>query len=767
MTDYEKLGLFYLGRHAGAPLLYASKDLTTHAVCVGMTGSGKTGLLVALLEEAAIDGVPAIVIDPKGDLGNLLLAFPDLLPADFEPWVDPDEAARQGLEPAEFSAKTAQAWRTGLEEWGQSPDRIARFCAAVDIALYTPGSRAGLPLALIRSFRAPPRTDDDELLRDRATTSVAALLGMLGIAADPLSSREHILLARILVSSWEGGTDLDIAALIAAIQSPPFQRLGVVDLESFFPAADRNALAMSLNLLLASPNAASWMDGEPLDIPSLLYTKEGKPRLSILCISHLDDAQRMFFVTTVLNELLGWMRTQSGTSSLRAILLMDEIAGYFPPVANPPSKPPMLTLLKQARAFGLGVVLATQNPVDLDYRGLANIGTWMIGRLQTEQDKGRLLDGLQGVDRGQLDRMLSSLGQRTFLLNNVRASAPVLFQTRWTLSYLRGPLGRAEIRTLTQMRGAARSDPTAAGTPVVPPLKTSAGTGRPLLPAGLTDVFLPGPASSYSPGVYARARLHYVDAKRGVDVWEEVGVACAVLEGQVVEWAGVFEAPQLGEPVEGASFAAVPAVISKKGATVEWKRALTTWLQQSRPLGLPSCPTLGLFATQGESEGAFRARAGQAARERRDADIAKVEAAWAAKSAALEDRRRRAAARVGREQAQASAATMNTALSFGTALFGAIFGSKTLSVGNASRAATAVRSTSRVMQERAEVEEASEDLEALDAELYALEAGLRADLEAVRLSPDDLVFDTHPISPRKSDISVPLLALAWIPDAPQ
>jgi hypothetical protein len=407
MPDFEKLGAFYLGREydleTAKPrdelLLYDAKDLTTHAVCVGMTGSGKTGLCLSLLEEAAIDGIPAIAIDPKGDLGNLLLTFPELRPEDFRSWIDPGEAARSGITLDELAEQTAKRWREGLAAWGQQPARIARFRDSADVAIYTPGANAGLPLALLRSFAAPPQAirDDADALRERIAGAVSGLLSLVGIDADPLRSREHILLSRVLDEAWRAGREVQLADLVREIQSPSFKQVGVVDLESFFPAKDRFELAMSLNNLLASPGFAAWREGEPLDIQRLLYTSEGKPRLSILSIAHLSDAERMFFVTLLLNEVVAWMRSQSGTSSLRALLYMDEVFGYFPPTANPPSKMPMLTLLKQARAYGLGVMLATQNPVDLDYKGLSNAGTWFLGRLQTERDKARVLDGLEGA----------------------------------------------------------------------------------------------------------------------------------------------------------------------------------------------------------------------------------------------------------------------------------------------------------------------------------------------------------------------------------
>jgi len=427
MQDFEKLGVFYLGRqvagHAGAAdgelLLYDAKDLTTHAVCVGMTGSGKTGLCVSLLEEAAIDGVPSLVIDPKGDLGNLMLTFPRLAASDFEPWIDAGEAARKGSTPAEHAARTAELWQKGLAEWGQDGARIERLRSACDVAIYTPGSDAGLPLRVLGSFAAPPPAivQDADAFRERVAASVSGLLALMGIGGDPVRSREHILLSNLLDRAWREGRDLDIPTLIREVQAPPFETVGVMSVDAIFPPADRLSLSMQLNNLLASPSFAAWMYGEPLDVQRLLYGPDGRPRLSILSIAHLSDAERMFFVTLLLGEVVAWMRRQSGTPSLRALLYMDEVFGYLPPTANPPSKAPMLTLLKQARAFGLGVVLATQNPVDLDYKALSNAGTWFLGRLQTERDKARVLDGLEGAaatsgaafDRSAMETMLSGL----------------------------------------------------------------------------------------------------------------------------------------------------------------------------------------------------------------------------------------------------------------------------------------------------------------------------------------------------------------------
>ncbi|MEK6207184.1 MAG: DUF87 domain-containing protein [Chloroflexota bacterium] len=477
-TDYEKLGQFYLGREydlekkssTGKNLvLYDSKDLVTHAVVVGMTGSGKTGLCVDIIEEAAIDGVPAVVIDPKGDLTNLLLTFPDLRPEDFRPWINEEDAARNGLAPDEYAKQQADLWRTGLESWGEDGERIRRLKAAADFAIYTPGSTAGIPVSIVRSFAAPPAAlrEDAELFRERVATTATSLLALVGIAADPVKSREHILLSTLFTAAWTAGQDLDLETVVGQVQKPPMGKIGALELDRFYSAKDREDLALRINGLIAAPGFAGWLQGEPLDIGAFYRSPAGKPRVSIFSIAHLSDAERMFFVALLLNEIYGWIRTQSGTTSLRAILYMDEIFGFFPPVAEPPSKRPMLNLLKQARAFGLGVVLATQNPVDLDYKGLANTGTWFLGRLQTDRDKQRVLEGLEGAaaaqsasfDRRSMGELLAGLTNRVFLMNNVHEDAPAVLESRWAMSYLRGPLTRDQIRILMKDR---RPEPAAA-----------------------------------------------------------------------------------------------------------------------------------------------------------------------------------------------------------------------------------------------------------------------------------------------------------------
>ncbi len=790
MTDFEKLGLFYLGRVFDPDaqratddlLMYDAADLTTHALCVGMTGSGKTGLGIALLEEAAMDGIPAIAIDPKGDLGNLLLTFPALSPGDFRPWVDEAAAAREGQTPDQAAMQAATKWTEGLAASGQSGARVARLRATADFAVYTPGHTGIRPLALLRSLAAPPPAlaGDAAARGERVTTAVSGLLSLLGLEADPVQSREHILLSTILDRAWQAGRDLDLPALIAAIQQPDFDRVGVFDLETFYPSKDRLGLAMALNHLLASPGFAAWTAGEPLDIQRLLYTPAGKPRLSILSIAHLSDAERMFFVTALLNELVAWMRAQSGTSSLRALLYMDEIAGYFPPSAVPPSKPPMLTLLKQARAYGIGVVLATQNPVDLDYKGLANCGTWFLGRLQTERDKARVIEGLEsaggagGYDRAKLDTLLSGLGRRVFLMRNAHENAPVLFQTRWTMSYLRGPL------TLKQLTALAPSAPAPAAPATPAPAAATplpaAPAARPPAAIGVEQWYLRPAAGQTGPFTYrpllgAAGRLHFVDASADVDTWMDIGwLADLDPDRQVADWAGGTKLESLAKvcdrtPPPAAAFTEPPSVWSNVKMLASWQKMLADHLYQTFTLDLPACPALKLTAHAGESEGDFRARLDLALRERRDAAVIHLRAKYAPKLAMIEERIRRAAERVERERAQVSQQKMQTAISVGATILGALLGRKTLSTGNIGRATTSMRSASRIGREKEDVARAGENLNVLQEQLAALQQ--EAEAEAARVASDfdaaKLTVERVQIRPRKSDIALGAVSLVWAP----
>ena len=798
-VDYEKLGVFYLGKEfdPGANalkedlVLYDAKDLTTHAVCVGMTGSGKTGLCLSLLEEAAIDGIPAICIDPKGDLGNLLLAFPELRPTDFQPWVDPADATRKGVTVEELAAKTADTWRKGLAEWQQEPERIARFRDAVDINIYTPGAETGLPLSVLRSFAPPPAEllADSAALRDRVGAVVSGLLSLLGRDADPIQSRDHILLANILDTTWRSGQSLDMAGLINAVQKPPFDKVGAFDLDTFFPPKDRLGLAMAINTLLASPGFATWMKGEPLDAQRLLYTPEGKPRLSIISIGHLSDTERMFIVTLVLNEVISWMRNQSGTSSLRAILYMDEIFGYFPPTANPPSKIPMLTLLKQARAFGLGCVLATQNPVDLDYKGLANCGTWLIGRLQTERDKARVIEGLESalagtgsMDRSTLDKLMSALTQRVFLVRNVHQDAPYLMKSRWALSFLRGPLTGPEItRVMASKRGAAAptSTPTSASSaaPVASAAvsSTSAAAARPAVPGDVTEYFLEGrsghPAAEYRPMVMGLAKLHFVDAKLGLDQWDTTAwLAPLGDDGKSVDWAAGAAHPDLKarlskSPATGAAFADLPGAAMRAANYAAWGKSLTSHLYEQARAEVFFCDAIKLASAPGEDEAQFRVRLAQSLREKRDEAVEALRRKVAPKLATLQDRVARAEDKVQREQAQLSQQKMNTAVSVGAGILGALFGRKAVSVGTIGRASSAARSASRISRESQDVARADESLEVVRQRLADLQAESEAEIAALAASFEGEAVALRKVSvtPRKSDIAVGQLALVWVP----
>ena len=801
MRDYEKLGAFYLGRRfdpaadravTDEPLLYDAKDLTTHAVIVGMTGSGKTGLAIGLLEEAAIDGIPVIAIDPKGDLGNLLLAFPDLAPADFEPWVDPAEAARAGLSVAQHAERLAQRWRDGLADWDQEPARIARFTAAAERVLYTPGSSAGRPLAALRSLAPPPAAllADAEALRERVLGSVSSLLGLAGIDADPLRSREHVLLSSLIERAWREGRSLDVASLIREVQRPPISQVGALDLETFFPTGDRKQLALALNNVIASPAFAAWSEGDPLDIDRLLYTESGRPKLSVISIAHLSEAERMFAVTLLLSEIVGWMRGQPGTGSLRAILYMDEVFGFFPPVANPPSKTPMLTLLKQARAYGLGVVLATQNPVDLDYKGLANAGTWFLGRLQTERDKARVLEGLEGAsaasgarfDRAQIDTMLSNLPKRVFLMSNAHEDAPVLFQTRWALSYLAGPLTREQIRRLAEAAPAARDaapadeaargPQPAAAAPATPASDDTAQ--RPIVPPEISEGFLPADGSepvSYQPALLGDVTLRYVDAKAKIDVWQRVALLASLTgDGRSVPWS---DAQELGEslpersssPVAGARFGPLPPAAARAATFERWRKQLATHVYRARPLRLLHCPALKLVSDPDESEGAFRVRLRDAHRAQRDADVEKLRKRFAPRLTRLRAQIVRADERIAAEQSQYSEKRTQAGISIATTLAGALFGRKLGSATSVSRAATAARGIGRAANQREDIARATERAAELRAQLDALERDFEADsarLEAA-IDPATLPLDEKVVAPRKSDIDVQPLALVWIP----
>ncbi len=786
MADFEKLGVFYLGKHKDQDdlLLYDSKDLVTHAVCVGMTGSGKTGLCIGLLEEAAIDGIPALVIDPKGDLSNLLLTFPGLTAEEFAPWINEDEARTQGLEPAAFAAQQADLWSKGLAKWGQDGSRIQRLRDAADFTIYTPGSDAGVPISIMKSFSVPDQKilDDREALRDRIAATTTSLLGIAGIDADPVQSKEHVLISNIFDNAWRNGQDLDLGGLISQIQKPPFSKVGVMDLNAFYPEKERFGLAMSLNNLLASPGFEAWLQGVPLDVDQLLFTPQAKPRIAVISIAHLSDAERMFFVSLLLNQTLSWVRAQSGTTSLRALLYMDEIFGYFPPVANPPSKKPLLTLLKQARAFGLGVVLATQNPVDLDYKGLANTGTWFIGRLQTERDKARVMEGLEGAaaqagsafDKGKMDQILAGLGKRVFLMNNVHEKEPVLFETRWTLSYLRGPLARPQIK---QLMDARKQETPAVST--APASKPAANATAPVLPPEVQQFFAPARSASpeYKPMVAGAAKIQFVDPKAGVDETRNLLFLTPINDDAVgIDWDQAKE-PDLAvtdlekEPSDGATFGNLPAIAGKAKSYQKFNKDFAAYLFRTQKIDLLRSPSLNQLSKAGEAERDFRIRLQQAAREERDALAEQLRGNYAPKLATLEERKRRAQQAVQREADQASSQKVASMISIGSAVLGgvmsAFMGRKNIvTATEINKVVSAAKSVNKIRKESADVDRAGETVEAIDAQIADLNKQFEADVAAAqgKVDPATEQFEAVTVRPKKTAITVSLVALVWSAD---
>ena len=838
-SDFEKLGVFYLGRGydlgqknvTNELCLYDSKDLVTHGVCIGMTGSGKTGLCLGLLEEAAIDGIPVIAIDPKGDIGNLMLTFPQLDAKSFEPWVDADQARRNSLTVPEFATQEAARWTRGLQQWDQDSSRIQRLRDAADVAIYTPGSSAGLQVSILKSFATPPDAvlDDSDDFNDRITTAASSLLSLLGITADPLRSREHILISNILNNSWRAHTDLTLASLIQAIQKPPITQIGALDLESFFPAKDRFKLAMDLNNLVASPGFESWMQGEALDIDKILYTDAGKPRIAIFSVAHLDDTQRMFFVALLLNQFVSWMRAQSGTSSLRAIVYMDEIFGYFPPVSNPPSKTPLLTMLKQGRAFGVGVLLATQNPVDLDYKGLANAGTWFIGRLQTERDKLRVLDGLEGAaansgtgfDRAQMDKTMSALGNRVFLMNNVHEDKPAIFQTRWTLSYLRGPLTREQIKLLmspskalgsksstggsstgSSSTGSSSTSNSSAGsstsagsssTGAMPPstpipssapaaaagCSTHAAAVKPIVAPGIPEYFLPvrvapdtGDSIIYKPALLGIGNVRFLDTKSTTDSTLQYALLATASSdsAQPINWDNAQPAKVWTEDLQtggqgGAFFEGLPPGFGQPKSYAGWTKDFAAWLAATKKIKLFKSEITGQYSKPRESERDFRVRLAQSAREARDAAVADLKDRYAPKLSALQERLRRAQQALEREQLQARDEQIQSAISVGTTVLGALMGRKKISSTTIARAGTAARRVGKTMREQQDVAQANDTVSTISASLDELNAAFAQEMAALegKFDPLKTALTEITILPKKANVSVPILGLAWAP----
>ena len=636
--SYEKLGLFYMGRDIDeksmetteALTLLKNKNFTTHAAIIGMTGSGKTGLGIGLIEEAAMDNIPSIVIDPKGDMGDLCLADPTFSPESFAPWVK-DEAVAKGEEPLAYAKKISQEWKSGIESWGQDTQRVERF-ASVPKTIYTPGSSAGVSINILASLEAPPSEvmDESDTLASFLKSTVSSLLSLIGIEADPINSKEYIILAQIILDGWRSGRDISIEELIGSIINPPFTKVGVLPLDSYYPQADRFKFATKFNAVIASPSFSSWLEGESLDIQRLLYDEDGKAKIAIFSIAHLSDNERMFFVTLLLNKYIAWMRRQSGTTSLKSILYMDEIYGFFPPTKNPPSKEPMLLLLKQARAFGIGVVLSTQNPVDLDYKGLSNIGTWFIGRLQTSQDIDRIIDGLDGkvgsnFDRGEIKKVLSSMPKRTFLLKSAHLDDIRLFATRWVMSYLKGPLKKGDISTLMMQQKSLMTTDT--------PLEISTDDGEyesyNALDNSIAQYYEIDPTGTnrYRASIVANVEVSFFNQSRGIDE-KEIETLELILDSSYrdIDWglAEVVESDFMRlstqKPNE-AKLKKLPQFIYKDKRLRDSSKALSDWLYHERRLELFRNKLPKLESKPYETLGDFKVRLQDILNEKKDIEI--------------------------------------------------------------------------------------------------------------------------------------------------
>ncbi len=794
MQSYEQLGNFYLGSEIDPNndnpdlVLYDAKDLTTHAVIIGMTGSGKTGLGACLLEDALLDGIPVIAIDPKGDMGNLLLTFPELKPEQFEPYIDAGEAEQSGVSVTELAKQKAELWKKGLAKTHQSPERIANLRNTVDMNLFTPGATYGRPVSLLKSLTAPNAElkADKDLYRERIASATTGMLSLLGVENDPLS-REHILVNTLLEFYWDKGQDIALADLIAVIQNPPFERIGVMDIETIYPAKDRLKLAMQLNNLLASPGFEAWTKGESLNAERLFFSDKGKPQLSVMNIAHLSEEERIFFVTMLLNEVLAWMRTQPGTGSLRAILYIDELFGYMPPIGNPATKPLLLTLLKQARAYGLGVVLSTQNPVDLDYKGLSNTGTWFIGKLQTEQDRDRVMDGLlsaseNGFDKAELNEAFNQLGKRKFLMHNIHEERPIIMTTRWAMSYLSGPLSRTQIEHLCKdYQGSVDNADTDTDISVQTDNHTI-GVKHINLAPEIKQYFLPpvqvvtdSSALVYQPSLMGLLDIHYQDNKSDTHFSTKHVFTTPFSDGAIaIDWRNAqelfTERPEQLDLIddnqpEGSRLVEPLSVATQKGFYKDWEKALTLWVRQNRPLNLLIHPTLKLYSEPNESESQFRQRIALQLREARDSEIEKLREQFSKKLATLENKLQRAELKIQKEAEQASGKTMNAIIGAGTAIFSAFFSRKKVSVTNARRLGSAISKAKGALDERNDVGFAKEQVEIIQADIDSLSAQFEKEQQAInqRFESGNADLETVQLYPKATGVQVIAFGIAWQP----
>ncbi len=776
------------GERAGGLLHYDGGDLTTHGVIVGMTGSGKTGLGVIYLEEALLAGIPTLILDPKGDITNLLLAFPELRPSDFEPWVDEGQARKEDKTVAALAAETASMWRDGLASWDQGTERLQSLVDAADFTIYTPGSTSGLPVNIVGSLAAPATAFDDETeaLRDEIEGFVSGLLGLVGVEADPIASREHILLSNLIEHSWRAGRDLDLAGLLGQVQKPPIRKLGVFDVDTFFPEKDRLALAMKLNGLIASPAFSSWLEGPPLDVQSMLYGSDGKPQASIIYLAHLSEEERQFIVTLVLSKVVTWMRRQSGTGDLRALVYMDEVFGFVPPTAQPPAKKPILTLLKQARAFGVGLLLSTQNPVDLDYKAMSNAGTWCVGRLQTERDKARILEALQSArgdtDVGALDELISGLGRRQFLLHNTRDAEPALFTTRWAMSYLRGPLTKEQVELLmgdspqrrAADRAAAESAPEPAATAVADdesPVAPTVADGVPVFhldPAApwAAEVGADGGGRRLVAGIAARVHMLFDDAPaklKHTEEWEAVYTPLADRFDAAAAIHVDYDERDFRDdgPGDDAVYVIGTVDLDKPSYFKRAGTAIKEHLYRERTIEIFRNPDLKLYSRVDESRDDFAERCDRAARNRADEAVAKQRDRFENRLKRLRSQVDAASRRLDELQVDVSGRRQDEVLDGIGSILGSILGGRrsTRAVSRAAKQRSQTRRTEqRLRTAEGKVEDKVAEFEDMEQQMLDEIADVSDDWEnkAANIEPVEVGLE-------KVDITVDEVALIWIP----
>ncbi|WP_294950975.1 DUF87 domain-containing protein [Sulfurovum sp.] len=771
---YEKLGLFYLGkdvdRRTMKPLealtLLKNKNFTTHAAIIGMTGSGKTGLGVGIIEEAAIDNIPSIVIDPKGDMGDLCLSDPSFSGKTFEPWVR-DEALSKDADPAEYAQKIATMWEEGIESFGQDASRVEKF-HNVPKTIYTPGSSAGVSINIMSSLDRPPAEimEESDTFNAYLKSTATSLLSLVGITADPLDSKEYILLAQIITRAWLAEEDLSIEMMIGKIIHPPFSKIGVLPLDDFYSQDARFKLATRFNALLASPSFSLWLQGDSLDIQKLLYDENGKARIAIFSIAHLNDDERMFFVTLLLNKYIAWMRRQSGTSALKTLLYMDEIFGYFPPTKNPPSKEPMMLLLKQARAFGVGIVLSTQNPVDLDYKGLSNIGTWFIGRLQTTQDIERVIDGLGGkvgsdFNKNEIKTLLANLKKRTFFLKSAHLDDIRLFTTRWVLSYLKGPLKRDEIAVLMEGQKRQHQENKKQKSAITVRKAEALGSFQ-NVDGSIPQYYEPDPSgqNTFYPTLGAKATVHFFNQSRGIDEEKDLLLSLeADASLQQISWdeaqSETVDFTHLPHTApQNAHYYDLPKVIADDKGLKRAIRALKAYLYQEENLELYRCRSPKLESKVHESRSEFIVRIQDMLQQKKEDAIEKLKSRYTSKENILQDRLMRAQERVKKESSDST----SSMIEMGISVLGALFG-KT----SPTKIGRTISKGGRILKERGDMSRAEERVAKVQDDIDTLNDELEEKVDDLneKYNIEECEVETFKIKPRRTDIEVDCCAIVW------